>query len=290
MFLVLAACGGTTSTSTETTTPSPSITFSPIVTVTTVAHDEFEPWALVVVGDYGDGGDAEYAVAAAMEEWVDLHPETVAMVTTGDNFYVADVESAWTEPYGWVDEAGLPVWATPGNHDIETPGQWAGSVTAFGSFPRWRTRSVGGVTLVLLDSNQVNSPEQQAWLETTAANLEGRPWFAVFHFPWLSCGSRAGSEDVVGHWGEILSGATLVLNGHDHNYQRYRSERGWAIVTGGGGHRLYELAPCEENYESVAAVVSFHFLTIVGAPGSVTVEARGTDGVVFDSVVVPIGP
>ena len=79
-----------------------------------------------------------------------------------------------------------------------------------------------------------------------------------------------------------------MLNGHDHTYQRFLAESGWAIVTGGGGRQLYELVGCESGIAHVAAAESFHFLSIIGAPGSVTVEAHGLDGAVFDSVVVPI--
>ena len=284
ILVIVGACGDATPatpvTTSTTTIPSPT-------TVTTEASEEFEPWALVVVGDYGDGGDAEQAVAAAIGDWVGLHPETVAMVTTGDNFYTADVASAWTEPYGWLTDAGLEVWASPGNHDIETPGQWMANVTAFGSFPRWGTRTAGGVTIVLLDSNQVNSPDQQAWLETTASGLDGQPWLAVFHHPWLSCSLHGSSLLVDERWGDLLSQATLVLNGHDHNYQRFRSESGWSIVSGGGGKPLYDLSACAPGTARVAAAEAFHFLTIVGAIGSVSVEAHDLDGAVFDSVVVP---
>jgi hypothetical protein len=124
-------------------------------------------------------------------------------------------------------------------------------------------------------------------LERTASALAASSWIAVFHHPWVSCGEHGSTPAVAEHWGNSLAGATLVLNGHDHNYQRFRTESGWSIVTGGGGRRLHELTECPPGTpESVAAAERFHFLTIVGGSGALTVEAHGVDGTVFDSVVV----
>ncbi len=239
---------------------------------------------MVVVGDFGDGGTEELEVATAMEAWVEIRPDTRALITTGDNFYTSDLHAAWEVPYGWVAEAGLPVWPVPGNHDIERPGQWQASVTAFGGFPRWRVRDLGSVTFVLLDSNQLRSVEQQAWLEATVAALGIRPWVAVFHHPWWSCsthGSRAAVDEL---WGDLLQGAVLVLNGHDHNYQRFASESGWSVVTGGGGFRLYPITACPEGTPPpVTAAASHHFLVISEDAAGLVVEVIGVDGAAIDS-------
>lgn len=268
--------------------PPPSAAITSIVTTTTseaASTTTGQPasvdgsWSVVVVGDFGDGGEAEREVAEAMRAWVEARPGTQALVTTGDNFYTSDVNSAWEEPYGWVDATGLQLWPVPGNHDIESPGQFQASVTAFGSFPRWRTRDIGGVTFVLLDSNQVRSTEQRAWLERTTALLGDRPWIAVFHHPWWSCGAH-GSEAIVDEmWGDVLPGAVLVLNGHDHTYQRFESESGWSVVTGGGGRGLHPMTVCPEGTASPAmSVEQHHFLAITGEPGGLLVEVVGVDG------------
>lgn len=252
-----------------------------LVTTTTIAEDT---WSVVVVGDFGDGSAAELEVAAAMQAWVVGRPESRALVTTGDNFYTSDVAAAWEVPYGWVEDVGLPVWPVPGNHDIERPGQWQASVTAFGGFPRWRVRDVGNVTFVLLDSNQLRSAEQQAWLEDTVATLGGRPWVAVFHHPWWSCSTHGSEAAVDEMWGRLLQGAVLVLNGHDHNYQRFAAERGWSVVTGGGGHRLYPITACPGGTTPpVAAVAAHHFVAISGNAGGLLVEVIGADGAHIDT-------
>ncbi len=295
VLLIGSACGeppaapATTAAITPIPTRSTTSVTTTSVTTTTVVVVAEQPWAVVVVGDFGDGGEQMHQVAAAARAWVEAHPETVAVVTTGDNFYIADVAAAWDEPYGWVQDRGLVVWAVPGNHDLETAGQWQASVDAFGSFPRWRTREVGGVTFVLLDSNQVGSAEQHAWFAATVAGLGERPWIAVFHHPWKSCSRHGDGEWPVVAWEGLLESAKLVLNGHDHNYQRFAVAGGWSVVTGGGGRPLHALEACPPGHpEAVAAEVAFHFLTVSGLGETIEVAVRGVDGVVLDTFTMDL--
>ena len=245
---------------------------------------------MVVVGDQGAGTPEEYAVAGEIQEWVAAHPETVALITTGDNFYTSDVAAAWDVPYGWVADSGLEVWATPGNHDIERPGQWQASVEAFGSFPRWRTKEVGGITFVLLDSNQVSDSVQSAWLEGVTADLAGQPWIAVFHHPMFSCGSHSEPADfTTAVWEPLLDGVRLVLNGHDHNYQRFLTKDGWRVITGGGGRYLHPIETCITDHpELEVAISAHHFLSIEVIGETATVSAHAIDGTLLDRFLVDL--
>ena len=303
LLLLLAACsadpaapdagpggGVTTVVAATTTTVLPTTTVTSVMTTTTTVPGP-EPWAVVVVGDFGTGGAAEGEVAAAMASWVAQHPETRALVTTGDNFYISDVVAAWEQPFGWVAETGLPVWAVPGNHDLETPGQWLASEEAFGSYPRWRTQEVAGITFVLLDSNQVESEEQRAWLAKTATALDGQPWIAVFHHPVKSCSLHGSTEAVRRQWADLLGSARLILNGHDHNYQRFETESGWQVVTGGGGQLLYDIKPCGDAApDPVAGEVAWHFVVITGQGDTAEVTANDRFGGIIDSFVLDLAP
>jgi hypothetical protein len=292
LLLVVSACSPAAGDQAPVTTGNPATT-SPTTSPgpTTTAALAAEPWAVVVVGDFGSGTEAQYTVAAAMQEWVAAHPETVALITTGDNFYTGDIAAAWEVPYGWVAESGLPVWATPGNHDVERPSQWQASVDAFGSFPRWRTKEVGGITFVLLDSNQAPDPVQMAWLEQVATGLQDRPWVAVFHHPMLSCGSHSEAADfTTAVWAPLLDGVRLVLNGHDHNYQRFETKDGFRVITGGGGRALHPIETCITDHPDLQVAVSaHHFLSIEVSGETATVTAHGTDGTVLDRFLVDLG-
>jgi acid phosphatase len=80
----------------------------------------------------------------------------------------------------------------------------------------------------------------------------------------------------------------LVLNGHDHNYQRYTSRRDVTyIVTGGGGAALYPVrSDCRETPARAAAARRHHFTAVQIAGDSMTVTAVAAGGAVLDRTVI----
>ena len=107
-FIDAGPASSTTSTAPPTTTTT---TTAPTTTTTTTV-------VAPVVGDFGDGSPQQLAVANAMRSIAEER-EVSAIITTGDNLYGTDA-TAWTEPFGWVDEQGIPVWVSSGNHDIQS--------------------------------------------------------------------------------------------------------------------------------------------------------------------------
>ena len=79
-----------------------------------------------------------------------------------------------------------------------------------------------------------------------------------------------------------------MLNGHDHNYQRFVSPGGVTyVVTGGGGRRLYPLDGCASGSpERVAGQVRHHFTAVEVRVGSLAVTAVAADGAVLDRTVI----
>jgi len=88
---------------------------------------------------------------------------------------------------------------------------------------------------------------QRRWLqEDLAANDEEACTLAYFHHPLFASGSyRPGVKRVERLW-EVLyaAGVDVVLNGHDHNYQRFTPQdpgeggsRGWHQAVRGGNRR-----------------------------------------------------
>jgi len=69
---------------------------------------------------------------------------------------------------------------------------------------------------------------------------------AVFHQPAYSCGTHGSSPEVQREWVRLFqrSGVDLVLNGHDHDYQRFAPIGGVTYVVTGGGAELYEVGDC----------------------------------------------
>ncbi len=205
-------------------------------------------FGFAVIGDFGSKDDAEDAVADEIREWAGHRPLD-GLVTTGDNVYESggpeDFQEAWSGPYGWVDEGGIPLVAALGNHDIETDGGQA-EMALLHMPNRWYARRIGPVELVVLDSNDVGNEEQLAWLRDQLS-AERAPWtVVVFHHPAFSCGFHPSTPTVDELWMPVFAqaGVDLVLNGHDHNYQRFPSTDGVTyVVDGAGGKDLYPASP-----------------------------------------------
>jgi hypothetical protein len=80
----------------------------------------------------------------------------------------------------------------------------------------------------------------------------------------------------------------LVLNGHDHNYQRFVSDAGVSyVVTGGGGNGLYRLDACQASEpRRVAMAMRYHFTAVEVRARSLTLTAVDDGGAVLDRAVI----
>ena len=244
---------------------------------------------LVALGDFG-GGPAQPAVARAMERWAATH-RVDALVTTGDNVYERGDPELFAdqldEPYRKL-RASRPMWATLGNHDI-AGGHGAEQLRHLGLPDLPYARSLPGLQLLFLDANRVDEA-QASWLDDRLS--EPGPAFraVVFHHPAWSCSTHDASRQVDRAWVPVIEDhrVALVLNGHDHNYQRFVSGGGVTyVVTGGGGRQLYPLDACAAGSpERVAGLVRHHFTAVEVRDGSLAVTAVGADDRVLDRTVI----
>jgi 3',5'-cyclic AMP phosphodiesterase CpdA len=237
------------------------------------------PFRFVVLGDFGNGSQAELKVAGAIDDWTDAHPVN-ALVTTGDNVYESGSPTrfaeAWEGPFGWVSVEGIPVVATLGNHDVETQG--GAPVMGLLDMPsRWYTRRIGPVEFIVLDANRPTDPRQLDFLRRAVATSTARWKIAVFHQPAYSCSRHGSTPEVDDLWLPLLAGdgVDLVLNGHDHAYQRFGPIDGTTyVVTGGGGAPLYHEDDCPDGTpEPEAKRVVHHFVTLVVSGSRLRIEA-----------------
>ena len=224
---------------------------------------------LVALGDFG-GGQAQPAVAGAMERWAAAH-RVDALVTTGDNVYERGEPQRFgaqlDRPYRRLRRT-RPLWVTLGNHD-EVAGHGAAQLRHLG-LPRLPyVKTLPGVQLLFLDGNRPDRA-QAAWLEARLARPGPRFRVVVFHQPAWSCSTHGSSREVDRWWVPVLerNRVALVLNGHDHNYQRFVSTAGANyVVTGGGGKQLYPVTRCPSGTpRRVAAVARHHFTRRRGPP------------------------
>jgi 3',5'-cyclic AMP phosphodiesterase CpdA len=244
---------------------------------------------LIAFGDFG-GGSAQAAVARAMERWTVRH-RVDALVTTGDNVYQRGEPRLFAEqldaPYRELRRS-RPLWVTLGNHDI-AGGHGAEQLRHLGLPDLPYARSLPGLQLLFLDANRVDTA-QAAWLDDRLGEPGPALRAVVFHHPAWSCSRHDSHREVVRLWVPVLEGhrVPLVLNGHDHNYQRFVSPGGVTyVVTGGGGRPLYPLDACATGAPArVAGQVRHHFTAVAVRHGSLTVTVVADDDTVLDRTVI----
>jgi tartrate-resistant acid phosphatase type 5 len=201
------------------------------------------------VGDFGVGGERQRALGAAMRTYEERNPAQL-LVTLGDNDYLEgrSFASDWQQSFGWLRAAGVDVAGALGNHDIRfRRGRYQfGLLNMPGPY---YVRRVNEVEVIVLDSTAITAA-QTRWLRRTLARRTGFRRIAVFHHPAYTCGTYLGHAAVQRSWVPLFEryGVRLVLNGHDHNYQRFVRKGVTYVVHGGGGAGLYPVRRCPRSY------------------------------------------
>src|SRR5207245_2836131 len=227
-------------------------------------------------------GPARAAVAAAMERWVTAH-RVDALVTTGDNVYDTGDPSRFPaqldRPYAALRRT-RPLWVTLGNHD-EAAGHGAQELAHLGLPPLPYQRDLPGVRLLFVDANHPDAA-QAAWLDDHLAAAGPAFRVVVFHQPAWSCGLHGSTAAVDQRWVPVLERrrVALVLNGHDHDYERFVSAGDVAyVVTGGGGQSLYPLIPnCPTGAHEQASAIRHHFVGVEIGEHTLALTAVADDG------------
>ena len=156
----------------------------------------------------------------------------------GDNQYDSGTLEEYEQGYdrtvwGRLKPITNPV---PGNHEHETEDA-AGYVAYFGGPPPWYAYDAGcGWRGYALDS-ETDVLAQADWLRDDLAAHPGAPVLATWHTPRFSSGTQHGGEPDLQPFWDALAGRTgVVLNGHEHNYERFApvgQVREFVVGTGG---------------------------------------------------------
>jgi len=208
---------------------------------------------LTGAGDIGDCGRDGAGRTADL-----LGRQSGWFFTAGDNAYADGSASDYRRCYAptWGRFLDRTILAVVGNHDWETAGA-AGYLDYFGARAApagttWYSMDLGTWHVVVLDSAcdhvggcDAGSP-QGRWLAADLRASPARCTLAIWHRPRFSSGEHGDAADVGPFW-QLLheDGAELVINGHDHDYERFapqdpsgREERPGGIreiVVGTGG-------------------------------------------------------
>lgn len=244
---------------------------------------------LAVAGDVGDSGSRIEATGAAVAG-IDARQPFDGLLLLGDNVYPsgdpAGLDGTVFGPFaGVLDHA--PLFAILGNHDVKD-GNAEGQVEALGMDGRWWSHDFGDVLLVGLDSNQIDEPEQQAWLEETLAASTERWRIVAVHHPPYSAGYQGSNAGVREAFVPLFEryGVQLVLSGHDHDYQRSEVIGGVTYVVSGAA------AGTRRTGEDDFTAVSFswhHFVEVAVFDDRLVVRAVNQDMRVADEAEITPG-
>lgn len=206
-----------------------------------------------VIGDYGGNGPPEADVAALVKSW---NPDFV--ITVGDNNYPNGSASTidatigqyyhefiypYTGNYGPGAET-IRFFPSLGNHDWQTNA--AQPYLDYFVLPgneRYYDYTWGPLHFFVLDSDLAepdgvsSSSVQGDWLHAKLAESTS-PWNVVyFHHAPYSSGLHGPSDWM--QWPFKQWGASVVLSGHDHTYERLEVGGLTYLVNGLGGGAIY---------------------------------------------------
>lgn len=277
--------------------------------------DAADQVTFAIIGDYGSELASEQEVADMVASW---NPSFIG--TTGDNVYSADGVDAWDVldrkvgryyhdfiyPYrGRFGEGsstgtnrffpalGNHDWGDPGTALLSCEGQnCQGSWRDFFSLPgneRYYDHREGPVHLFVVDDYYLDpdghksDSTQARWLRDSMAASDA-PWKIVLtHFaPQASVGSFGRSSI---RWPFAEWGATMVISGHHHFYERVEIDGLIYATNGLGGAGIGAFGSIHPN--SIVRYNGDHgAMRLVANAKQLTSEFVATDGTVIDRVVL----
>lgn len=224
-----------------------------------------DPWVMVGAGDIAEcptQGDED--TAAILDAVVADHPDAVVF-TTGDNAYPGGSLSEYDDCYG-------PSWGrhkqrthpAVGNHDFkQTKAEgyheyWGDAGGPFDLY--YYSYDIGAWHVVVLNSEchrvgcEFGSEDgaQAEWLEADLAASDAPCTIAIWHHPRWSSGRYSNNAEYDTFWNVLYQhGAEIVLNGHEHLYERFEPMnpdgdpdglgiRQFTVGTGGGNLRGFQ--------------------------------------------------
>ncbi|HEX6052448.1 MAG TPA: Ig-like domain-containing protein [Gemmatimonadaceae bacterium] len=223
---------------------------------------------LVGAGDIAEcgstGDDATAAVLDGIEGTV---------FTLGDNAYESGTATEFANCYdhSWGRHKARTR-PSPGNHEYRTSGA-AGYFSYFGSAAGdpakgYYSYTLGSWLIIVLNSNSsctavscAAGSAQEQWLRSVLASSTAQCTLAYWHHPRFNSGAQHGNNTAVTpFWSALYEhDADVVLNGHEHVYERFapqtptggadpaRGIRQFTVGTGGADH--YSFGTIKANSE-----------------------------------------
>jgi Calcineurin-like phosphoesterase len=230
LAVCITACTGGSTGSPVTPNPNPNPNPQPIPTPS-------PPITFVGAGDIADCTTiASAANAEATARMIDRMSDAIVF-TAGDNAYFNGTAAEFANCYG-------PRWGRFRNRTYPSPGNHEYQISATPYFDYFGDRAgprgagywsyeLGNWHIIVLNSNVPSGEgtEQMNWLRRDLEQMKTRQdasgarcALAYWHHPLFTSGPSAGSNAVMlPVWRALWAfGVDVVVNGHDHNYERFQ--------------------------------------------------------------------
>ncbi len=253
---------------------------------------------LVGAGDIAGCGSAADSRTAQL---IASMPDAIVF-TAGDNAYERGSPRQFQQCYG-------PTWGAflartrpvIGNHEMKTD-QGAPYFAYFGtragtSGQGWYSYQAGTWHVVVLNGNCDvagcgRGSSQLHWLEADLASHPGGCTIAIWHQPRFTSGVHRSDPRYVPFWDALYhAGVEIVINGHDHDYERFSMQSPFGVadrtrgirefVVGTGGRELRRFPGRPIKNSKVRDASTFGVLKLVLAPGSYQWQFIGVPGSIF---------
>jgi len=271
-YIYAVSCGGTTKAGEFTTAAPPN-----------------QPFKFVA---YGDNRTQANMHAAVLKRMSLFRPDFI--VQTGDQVADGTNEAQWDEFWQVAGDVlrTTAYYPSLGNHE-----KHGAPYFRFFDLPAEYSFDYGNIHFVALDSNRPETEyeAQKAWLRKDLQAHQDARWRVVFfHHTLYTCvdkpSRRLESAERANHLEPILiaGNVQLVINGHDHDYQRHVANGITYLVTGGGGAPLYSVT-ADTPFVKKAKMVHHHCeFTVDG--DKISVRAIEPDGSVIEEFTVRAAP
>ena len=279
----LATPQGSGAVPSATTDPTSTATAGPTVgpTQSAVTPSAGADAVLVGAGDIADCGLPDDGATADLIAGI---PGTV--FTAGDNAYptgsAAQFRDCYDPTWGRFVDRTRPA---PGNHDHLSSGL-AGYLGYFGSSAApngtsWYSYDLGTWHIIVLDSSCDivggcgPDSEQGGWLAADLAASDTPCTLAVWHRPRWSSGLHGNDRTVAPFWQALYdAGADVVVNGHDHDYERFQPQDAAGNVDDAAGVREFVVGTGGAALRSFSSTAANSVVRVTGAHGVIRFDLR----------------
>ncbi len=194
-----------------------------------------------VLGDFGTGDRTQYELGRQMFE-VHKRFKYELVVMVGDNLYGSerpqDFKKKFEDPYKPLLDAGVKFYAALGNHDSREQRHY--KLFNMDGKLYYSFNPKPEVRFFALESTYPD-PEQIAWFEKELSSSTSEWRIPFVHHPIYSSGERHGSDVRLRQTLEpmfLKNNVTVVLQGHDHFYERTKPQNGITYFVAGSGGKL----------------------------------------------------